>query len=170
MILRNPTIRSAFMEGLNELVAGAPIQVVACAIHKRRYVDRYADPVNPYHLAVRFGLERLYQELQGRGCRSGRAHILFERRGGKEDAELELEFRRIRDGDNWLGTELPFEAVFCEKKANSSGLQLADLIARPIGRKILAPAQPNRAWEIVETKLRRSPAGRTHGWGLKLFP
>jgi hypothetical protein len=57
-----------------------------------------------------------------------------------------------------------------EKKCNAAGLQLADLVARPIGRKILDPAQANRAFDILAPKLRRSPAGEVRGWGLKVFP
>jgi hypothetical protein len=92
--------------------------------------------------------------------------ILHER----EDAELELEFRRVCDGQNALGSRLPFTVVMADKKCNSAGLQLADLIARPIGRRILDPAQPNRAYDIIERKFRRSPAGMVDGWGLKVFP
>jgi len=53
---------------------------------------------------------------------------------------------------------------------NSTGLQLADLIARPIGRKLLKPEQQNRAFEIINTKFRRDSSGEVKGWGLKLFP
>jgi hypothetical protein len=63
-----------------------------------------------------------------------------------------------------------FEIVFAGKKTNSAGLQLADLTARPIGRHVMDPGQPNRAWDIIERKLRRSPAGKVDGWGLKIFP
>jgi hypothetical protein len=54
--------------------------------------------------------------------------------------------------------------------SQSAGLQLADLVARPIGRKIIDPTQPNRAFEILERKLRRAPNGNAAGWGLKVFP
>lgn len=47
---------------------------------------------------------------------------------------------------------------------------VVDLIARPIGRKILKPDQPNRAYDIIETKFRRDPKGNVKGWGLKVFP
>jgi RNase P/RNase MRP subunit p30 len=47
---------------------------------------------------------------------------------------------------------------------------VADLVARPIGIKVLRPAQTNRAFDIVERKFRRSPAGEVKGWGLKVFP
>jgi hypothetical protein len=63
-----------------------------------------------------------------------------------------------------------FQLVFADKRTNSTGLQLADLTARPIGRHVLDPAQPNRAWDILEPKLRRSSTGVLKGWGLKTFP
>jgi hypothetical protein len=169
-LIRDPARRTPFMEGLNTLMRDAPIVLIACAVHKQRHLDRYSNPENPYHVALGFLLERLYAELAGQGCRAGATHILFERRGPKEDAELELEFRRIRDGANYYGKRLPFEGVFCDKKCNSSGLQLAELMARPIGRHVLDPAQPNRAYDILEQKFRRSPQGRVRGWGLKEFP
>ena len=114
-------------------------------------------------------MERVFLELQGRGCAGGKTHILFERRGPKEDAEVELEFRRICSA-NATRYVLPFEPILSHKTCNSSGLQLADLIARPIGRKIINPAQANRAYDIIQTKFRRSPTGVVKGWGLKVFP
>jgi hypothetical protein len=65
---------------------------------------------------------------------------------------------------------LPFELIFADKKSNSTGLQLADLIARPIGLHILKPEQPNRAFEVIEGKFYRSEFGRKEGYGLKCFP
>jgi hypothetical protein len=74
------------------------------------------------------------------------------------------------DGDNYSGPMPNFQLVFADKRTNSTGLQLADLTARPIGRHVLDPAQPNRAWDILEPKLRRSSTGVLKGWGLKTFP
>lgn len=95
---------------------------------------------------------------------------MVERRGKKEDAELELEFRRLCDGGNFNGDQLPLEIVFVDKKANLPGLQLADLVARPVGMSILRPGQPNRAFEVLEDKFYKSPNGKRNGWGLKCFP
>jgi len=46
----------------------------------------------------------------------------------------------------------PFVPIFASKKANSSGLQFADLVARPIGLNALQPDQKNRAFEIIKHK------------------
>jgi hypothetical protein len=48
---------------------------------------------------------------------------------------------------------MSFNCIIKSKQANSGGLQLADLIARPIGRKVIKPDQENRAYEIIESKL-----------------
>jgi hypothetical protein len=47
---------------------------------------------------------------------------------------------------------------------------LADLTARPIALHCLRPDQPNRAFEVIERKFRRSSTGQIKGWGLKKFP
>ncbi len=59
---------------------------------------------------------------------------------------------------------------FMDKRHNSAGLQVADLVAHPIGRHVINPAQPNRAYDLIETKLRRSASGIVKGYGLKIFP
>jgi hypothetical protein len=119
---------------------------------------------------MEFGLERTYLHLRDMGQESKVTHIVVEKRGEREDKELELAFRRICDGANVINQKLPFELVMVPKAANSCGLQLADLVARPIGIKVLRPSQANRAFDIVEKKLRRSPSGEVKGWGLKVFP
>ena len=85
---------------------------------------------------------------------------IIESRGKKEDKELELEFRRICDnqkrGFGWKNIDfrsIPFVMKSVDKKSNSSGLQLADLIARPIGLQVIRPQQENRAYSIIKEKI-----------------
>lgn len=124
---------------------------------------------------MRYGLERVYRIVNDEEPGERSTHVLFECRGRKEDAELELEFRRVRDGDNYYNRVLPFEIVFVDKKSNAAGLQLADMTARPIGLKILRPDQPNRAAEVLEKKYLRDTyylhgEPTKWGFGLKVFP
>jgi hypothetical protein len=69
-----------------------------------------------------------------------------------------------------MNRRLPFEIVMSPKSSNAPGMQLADLVARPIGIKTLRPAQVNRAYEILLPKFYRGPKGESEGWGLKSFP
>jgi len=170
VFLQSPEKRAVFMDGLNRLIEEAAFTIVAAVIEKRRLAQQYAHPGNPYEIALCFCMERAYAFLRDHGQHTRTTHIVVERRGWREDNELELAFRRICDGANFIGAMPGFEIVFADKKTNSAGLQLADLTARPIGRHVLDPAQPNRAWDIIEPKLRRSPVGKVNGWGLKIFP
>ena len=117
--------------------------------------------------AMETGLELVFRFLESNGQAAKTNTVVVECRGRKEDAALELAFRRVCDGANRLGRSLPLNLVMVSKAANSAGLQYADLMARPVGLHHMRPEQPNRAFDIVATKLRRSPAGKTEGWGLE---
>lgn len=168
--LKSKNRKAAFLEELTEIVAAAPFTLICSVIQKQSLKQRYVSPDNPYHVALGFGLERVHYYLQAQGAHSDRTHVMVERRGRREDAELELEFRRICDGGNYNGEHMPLEIVFADKKANLPGLQLADLVARPVGLNILRPGQANRAFEVLESKFYASPDGKRVGWGLKCFP
>jgi hypothetical protein len=45
-----------------------------------------------------------------------------------------------------------FKMVMVNKQSNSTGLQLADLIARPIGLNCLRPEQENKSFEVDAIK------------------
>jgi hypothetical protein len=160
--------REEFLSDLNCLVEQSPFQLIAAVIDKRKLDEIYAKPPNPYHLAMKFCLERLAYHRRDTAD-PGIVHVVFEGRGKREDQELELVFRRVCDQSD-LHRRFPMEPLFVRKQANHCGLQLADLIARPIGRHVLSPDQPNRAYEIIQTKFRRSPEGEVEGWGLKCYP
>jgi len=74
-----------------------------------------------------------------------------------------------------LGIPLPFEVLFADKKVMSSGLQLADLVARPIGLDFLRPNQENKAFKVLKKKFYydggREQAGKGYkGVGMKTYP
>lgn len=160
--------RENFLSSLTSILAETDFTLIAIVIDKREHKQRYVNPAHPYHLAMQFGIERLGKFMFKRGMGNRITHILCESRGKKEDKELELVFRRIRDGDGW--GRKPFELVILDKKANCEGLQIADLTARPIGLSVLNPDQPNRAMEVIRGKLDRDMNGAIDGCGLKIFP
>ena len=120
---------------------------------------RYTTPYNPYEVALLFCLERALGALRARGETGKRVHVLFESRGRQEDADLELEFRRICDnGGGWGYRQVDFQQMqfahlFVDKRSNSTGLQLADLVARPLALRHLRPGQANRALQALDGKL-----------------
>jgi hypothetical protein len=90
-----------------------------------------------------------------KGQNNFNTHIIFEARGRAEDLALEVEFRRVCDSKNSLQKTFPFEIIIADKKTNSAGLQLADMIARPVGLSVLRPNQQNRAFDVLRDKIYR---------------
>jgi hypothetical protein len=168
-LLQKP-LRERFLARLTSEMEALPATVIAVVIDKRAYARRYREPVNPYDYALETGLERVFRHLEALEQAEKTTAVVVEKRGRREDADLELAFRRVCDGANALRKSLPFELVMIPKSSNSAGLQLTDLMARPVALRHLRPDQTNRAFDIIERKFRRSPAGKVDGWGLKLLP
>lgn len=149
-------IREEFMEELTNLVGISIFSIFAAVIDKDALkLDLF--PTNPYGISLRICLQSAFRFLHKRGQIGSVHHFIFEKRGSKEDQDLELEFRRIVDGANDLKVKFPeFHIRFCDKRANSTGMQIADLTARPIGLKIIRPHQQNRAYDVIATKLQSS--------------
>jgi hypothetical protein len=164
-----------FLDELTGLIEASNFILISCVIDKVRLRDKGGIPDNPYHLALGFCLETLYELMQEKNQDDTLTHVVVECRGKKEDAELELEFRRICDGANRFQKSLPFNVVFADKKVNSSGLQLADLMARPIGLSVLRPDQDNRAYDVLKPKFfcsggRKGVGAGFENLGLKIYP
>ena len=167
--------KNQFIQDLTTIIAESNFILISSVIRKLGLKEQQELPQHPYHVALRFCLETLHQFLEEKGEEEKLTHIVFEQRGSKEDNELELEFRRICDGQNLMGKNLPFEILFSNKQAMSSGLQLADLVARPIGLQIFRQGQPNRAFDILKKKFFCSGGRKNTGegykeWGLKIHP
>jgi hypothetical protein len=164
-----------FLEELTSIIQVSNFVLISCVIDKIALRDQQGPIHNPYHLALGFCLETLYEFLQEKNQQHALTHVVFERRGRREDNELELEFRRMCDGTNRSGIRMPFDIVFATKQVNSTGLQLADLVARPIGMSVLRPGQENRAFDVLTRKFYCSGGRGKVGegfenWGLKIFP
>lgn len=169
-ILNNREVRAEFMADLDDIIRVAPFVAVATVIDKIAHKAQGRSPQNPYHVALEFGLVQVFQYLQEVGQQGRTTRVVFESRGRKEDDDLELEFRRILDRTQVAGMADSLDFLCASKLVNNSGLQFADMIARPIGLSVLRPQQPNRAWETIRTKLRASDSGVTTGYEFKRFP
>lgn len=167
--------QQSLLNDLTVLMDKTKFIVIACVIHKDKLSKRYANPQNPYHLGIQFGLERLYNFLEEKKQLDKKTHIIFEQRGLNEDNEVRSEFLDYCQGNNHHRKCYPFELIMASKKVNSTGLQFADLIARPIGNHVLRPSQGNRAFEVIKHKLyckygREFTGTAYEGFGLKVFP
>ncbi|PPB74326.1 DUF3800 domain-containing protein [Campylobacter hyointestinalis] len=169
-ILNTKERKEAFIFELTKIIEEEEFTIISTVINKQKLINKYNRPKNPYNIALKFCLERLYHFLKSKNEVERITHIIVEQRGEKEDKDLELEFMKVCSGSNFLDIRLPFEIVLSNKKSNSAGLQLADLIARPIGLKIFKEKQENRAFEILKNKFYQNGNKQIEGSGLKIFP
>jgi hypothetical protein len=174
-IFRSRDQKHQFLNQLTSIIEYSNFVLISCTIDKRELKKQNDVNSNPYHIALGFCIETLYEFLQEKNQHKKKNHVVVECRGKKEDNELELEFRRVCDGNNRLGIALPFEVLFADKKVMSSGLQLADLVARPIGLDYLRPEQANKAFDVLKKKFYcdggRDQVGKAYkGVGMKIYP
>lgn len=174
-IFKGRNEKNQFLDDLTEIIEFSKFILISSIIDKRTLTKQGESKSNPYHLALGLCMEKLYDFLKEKNQHEKKTHVVVECRGKKEDGELELEFRRICDGNNKRGLNLPFEVIFSDKKVMSSGLQLADLVARPIVLSLLRPEQANRSFEVLKEKFYctggRKHVGRDYkGEGLMIYP
>lgn len=153
--------RNRFYNRLNNLMRNLPYTVVACVIRKDRHLGRYGiAAIDPYLLSLNVLVERFCYEV-GDAAKGG--VVVAERRDPTSDRELELAWLGlINRGTRFLrGNAIENRLTALDlraKKENIAGLQLADLVASPIGRHVIG--KPDKEdWDIVYQKFRRNRQG-----------
>lgn len=169
-ILQDSARREHFMEELSDLMQSLPYELFIVGIRKDWLRNRYINATNPYALALTFVMERVVSCMEQLG--QAVLPLIAEARGANEDNSLKAVFYDLTShGTDYVKKDrfqkFSFPLLFCNKRKNIVGIQLADLCAYPSARKILKPAQPNRAYDIVEKHIYKG-AGRVRGW--KVFP
>ena len=164
-----------FLEKLNQIMEQSNFILIAHVIEKHKIKAEQIKELHAYHYSLKHCLETLYELMIEKSQHDKITCVAVESRGDKEDTELELEFLRICNGENRFKKVLPFKVKVVSKKTNSVGLQLVDLVARPIGRYVFQPTQLNRAFEILKAKFYcrggRHQVGKEFDQvGLKHFP
>jgi hypothetical protein len=126
-------------------------------------------------MAIDFVMERFVHYLRVAGD-SGRGSVIAESRETKEDIFVNHEYVRLQKEGTQFVSESDFRwylspyMSFLRKSANSTGLQIADIAARPLAEKILDPSSSPKRWDVISGKLYDGLQGRPESYGLKIFP
>lgn len=169
--LTNPTAKEEFYPRINEIVEACEFKVISVVIQKTNHEQRYGrNALSPYDLSLELALERLLICLEEH--KQDNVIIVAEARGKKEDDDLHLKFLRIvTNGTDYHGADrfrkINFKLVFREKKMNTVGTQIADLVAYPTARKVLNPNGDSPAFDIIRQKFYE---GKPRCRGFKVFP
>lgn len=165
-------IKKYFYEELNKIIAGSSYTIIASAIQKDRFIGKFGklqDDV--YEVALSFVIEQAIMALNGMEAEANLS-IVIEKRGKREDKQLDDHFQRITGkGTGKLTAEEVAKCnptfTFKNKKENINGLQLADLVAYPIARYVIEPNRANPAFDVLEPKIYRTNGGLD---GLRIYP
>jgi hypothetical protein len=171
-ILFDLKIKEQFYNDLNNILTSSNYKIICSAIDKISFIKKYGkleDDV--YEIALSFILERTIfclDELQD--CDS--LEIIIEKRGKKEDAKLANHLNKLNQvGTFYVDAErmkkYAVKHSFLDKRKNNNGLQISDLLAYPIARKIIFPEGVNISYELIKDKFYTKNGKR---YGLKIFP
>lgn len=167
---------------LGRLLMALPFYLVAAVLDHRAFVQQYQGqpvdeflPRDSYLMCFTFVLERIVHLLY-HGLGDQVATVIADQRGAREDALLQREFQRLKvEGtlfykESWFRYCLGPHIRFLSRDHDEVGLQIADLLARPVAEKYADPKSSPLRWEVARAKLYWGNEGTRPAYGLKLFP
>lgn len=172
--LINKPFRLNFYRALNTLLENLSFSLVVCAIKKVDHIEKYGlTALDPYLLSFDNLLNRFIFELKF--SESGK--IIAEKRNSILDNQLELAWLNFKiSGTKFIkGSEIKdrVESLYMVPRSkNETGLQIADLVASPIGRKILGIKKKvghEVNFDMLKGKFSQKD-GRILNYGLTILP
>ena len=164
-----------FIDDLSALIEGLNFQIIAACIDKQKLVSKYTNPFEPYNLAMEFIIER-YSRFLHTNRKTG--SVILEARGKREDGLLHQQLLSFyNNGTRYISNRVIQKSIkggfYFNKKWQDGyentyvGLELADLVAHPIGHFVLKN-EKSKAFQVIEEKFLGYK--NYEGKGLKIFP
>ena len=166
--LKGNPFEGDFYEELASIIDDHDFKIIASAINKQSINNKNFNQTAISNISLRHCLDTFQKYLTSLGLNNRSTHVIIESKGHDEDLVVERSFREYCN-KNAYNIQYNFIPKIVSKKTNSSGLQLVDLIARPIGLSVIRPDQENRSHEIIEKKYLRDKAGNYLGVGLSII-
>jgi len=170
--VKDRVFRADFYAALNDLMRSLEYKVVACAIRKHAHLSAYGvAALDPYMLSLDILVERFCFEI---GNMAGGGMIIAEKRNPTLDHELDIAWINLKvQGTRYLqATDIERRIIGLTTRPKAdriAGLEVADLVATPIGRYVLGK-QIKEDFRVVEGKFRRNRQGGFDGTGLVVLP
>jgi hypothetical protein len=132
-VFRDPSAAFRFQRQLTEIIESSNFQIIAEAVHVEG-----PQSLSLYSSVLGLGLSRLDSVLHEPYV------LVLESRGKRQDKQV---FESLENRTTVS------KIKFATKETMSTGLQIADLVARPIAMNILKPDQVSRAFEAIRAKI-----------------
>lgn len=178
-ILKDASIQKQFDEDLLRWLIDSKFTIINVTLDKKAHLNQYVSAAHPYNYCLHALLERYVFWLSER---NKKGDVIAESRG-KEDRSLKHAYIGIyRNGTSFRNGKDFFQKYLTSgeikikpKRANLTGLQVADLMAYPFREKILYEKKIRSTKflgtynEVIVTnlkaKLRKSGSGIVSGYG-----
>ena len=176
-LMSDQGFRQMFIRELESLIDRLNFKIVACVIKKQEHLKKYGlSALDPYMLSLSLVVERFIFE-----CGAAGGSIVVEGRSPTLDNALNLAFLdlKIRGTQYLAATKIAkriHNFTVRAKKPAIAGLEIADVVATPIGRHVHGKATyPKDAtggdfFETIKRKLRCDWKGNFDGIGLVVLP
>ncbi len=170
--LKNPKFREKFYFELNKLIDDLNFNIIASGIHKNKHFARYGiSAVDPYLLSLEFIVERFIFSLDECG---EKGIIVAESRGNQLDNQLEIAWLNLKvRGTRFIEPVRISEKItdfkIVAKSKGVEGLEVADLVASPIGRSVMKK-KSKEDFRTIKKKFRKNSSGHIIGHGMIIFP
>lgn len=178
----DPYAQEDLLLALESVLRDLEFRIIAAVVDLEAFEGLYPDsavdeflPQSSYLMCIDFVMERFVHFLQHEG-RDGKGLVVAESRGLKEDAIVHAEFIRLHlQGTQFVSQsdfrrQLRPHIEFYRKSRNSSGLEVADLTARPLAEIVLDPEGDPARWNVFRDKLYDGGKDEPHKYGLKVYP
>ena len=170
--MKDRDFKKDFYHALNAVMQSLKYKVIAAVIDKKLHKERYGDHAfDPYNLCLSALIERFCFEI---GNKAAGGMVIAEKRSKLLDKQLQLVWDQMcTTGTRHLEGSIIAKRIggfhLAGKKENIVGLQLADLVATPIGRHVMGKKSKDD-FSIIESKFRHNEKGEYKGYGLITIP
>ena len=166
----NPELEEELNSEIASMINKHVFKVIANAINKDELKSSNNVHSALYNTSLEFCLGSLQEYLTSLGLNNISTHVILETRSKEENKDVKKFLEKYHR--KCISKSIPYniETKVSHKRTNTFGLQLADLIARPIGLSVLKPEQPNRAHDIIKKKYLCDKNGNYLNVGLKINP
>lgn len=155
--LAGPQARAEAEQQLRNLLRELPFSIVAVGVRKDRFVALRGRSATPYERWFVEAILAYLSVMPGVGVTLPPAEIVVDSRGEKEDRQLRSAVDSLIRADALAMSSARFQIRFARKAEIEVGVEIADLIANPIARRVLNEEHPMVPFQLLEPKfLRRS--------------
>ena len=148
-MLQDNRVFEEYVSDLDGIIGAAQVELFSAYFLHFEVAALESLTVHPYAYFMHVLLNEIEERIASAGSRTVCRVVVESRKAS--DAEMKAAYEAYTVA--FRSDRVEFELEFAEKSRNVIGLQLADLVAKPIAKFCLDPARSNQEWPTVSTKV-----------------